>query len=105
MASLKHQIQGRVVKCHGFHRYILVFTRRCGQKMKICGKSWISDRVNLGNHSISPSKTPTTPTIRRLLIITAVSPGLEALTKNMLNSKMVFRVTKSQSMKDKISFI
>ena len=36
---------------------------------------------------------------------TAVSPGLKALSKNMLNRKMVFRVTKSQSMKDKLSFI
>ena len=34
--------------------------------MKIWGKSWILDRVNLDNHSISPAKTPT---IRRLLII------------------------------------
>ena len=39
------------------------------------------------------------------IVITAVSPGLKALSKNMLNRKMVFRVTKSQSMKDKLSFI
>ena len=37
---------------------------------------------------------------------TAVRPRLEnPFSKSMLNRKMVLRVTKSQSMKDKISFI
>ena len=59
-----------------------------------------------GNQFCVDEKKNTTPTLFVVVIVTLLLAQVyKPFSKSMLNRKMVFRVTKSQRMKDKLSFI